>query len=102
VENRYTATLNNPFNYADGLAMSAVHNIVQLPDLKGVESFLMSLPYVTDASVWISKGKLLAHVTVPGFAPVVPNGIRAECLKSLGLHQTPAEVFLIVDQGLVA
>lgn len=72
------------------------------PDLKGVEEFLLSLPDVLDASVWISNGRLMAHVTVPQGAAVVPNSFRAACLNALGVHLTPEEVYLIVDQELVA
>ena len=82
--------------------MSSVTALTAIPDLKAIEGFLLTLPYVTNASVWISKGRLLAHVTVPWTAPVVPNAIRAECLKGLGLHLTPEEVFLIADRDLVA
>lgn len=82
--------------------MAANGAIVHFPDLKRVEGFLMTLPYVTDASVWVSKGRLLAHVTVPWTAPVASSRIRAECLKCLGLHQTPEEIFLIADRDLVA
>ncbi len=72
------------------------------PDLKGVEGFLLSLPDVLDASVWISNGRLMAHVTVPQGASVVPNTFRAACLRELGVHLTPEEVYLIVDHELVA
>ena len=82
--------------------MSLSHAVVHIPDLKSVENFLMSLSYVVDASVWLSKGRMLAHVTVPRTESVTPNAVRAACLRELGLHLTPEEVYLIVDQNLVA
>jgi hypothetical protein len=82
--------------------MSLSHAVVQIPDLKSVENFLMSLPYVTDASVWLSKGRLMAHITVPMSETVSPNAVRAACLNELGVHLTPEEVYLIEDRDLVA
>lgn len=72
------------------------------PDLRSIETFIRDLPYVEAAAVWVSNGRLLAHVTVHEFTPVVPNTIRAACLTELGAHLTPEEVYLIVDRELVA
>jgi hypothetical protein len=72
------------------------------PDLGSIETFIRELPYVETASVWVSNGRLLAHVTIHEFTPVVPNTIRAACLHELGAHLTPEEVYLIVDRELVA
>lgn len=76
--------------------------VVAINDLKQIEEFLMSLPHVLDASVWVSQGRLLAHVTVSNWAPVVAKTFQAACMDSLGVHHTPEEVFLIVDRELVA
>jgi len=76
--------------------------VVAIRDLKAVEEFLMDLPYVEDASVWVSKGRLLAHVTVPTTAAVVSNTVRAACRKELGDELTPEEVYLIPDSAMVA
>jgi hypothetical protein len=71
-------------------------------ELRSVERFLEGLPYVQAATVWLSNGRMLAHVTVLGEAPVVSNTFRAACLRELGVHRTPEEVYLIVDRELVA
>jgi len=76
--------------------------VVAIHDLKEIEMFLMDLPYVEDASVWLSKGRLLAHVTIPTWAPVVPNTIRAACRSEFGEGMTPDEVYLIGDGSMVA
>lgn len=94
--------LKQSVKFADHLNMRVDKAVVAIRDLKEIEQFLMDLPHVADASVWISKGRLLAHVTVPAWAPVVSNTIRAACLKELGEYQTPDEVYLIADQALVA
>ena len=82
--------------------MSLQEEIAIQQDVRRVGEFLRALPYVQAATAWVSNGRLLAHVTVLEFTPVVSNTIRSACLHELGAHLTPAEVYLIVDRELVA
>lgn len=63
-------------------------------DPKLTESFLLTQPDVLDASVWFSRGDLLAHVTVFDENDVNSRSLQALCLDELGVHQTPREIRL--------
>ena len=82
--------------------MSLQEEITVQADVRRVGEFLRGLPYVQDASAWMSNGRLLAHVTVTDFTPVVSNTFKSACLHELGVHMTPSEIYLIVNRELVA
>lgn len=71
-------------------------------DPRTTERFLLSLPEVVDASVWVEDRGMLAHVTVSGDPSLTARRIQSECLHELGVHQTPREVYLIWANQLVA
>ncbi len=62
---------------------------------KLTEHFLMDQKEVMDASVWWSRGNLLAHVTVLDDARVDERQLQRDCLEKLGVHQTPRVIVLI-------
>lgn len=71
-------------------------------DPKNTESYLLSLPDVLDASVWVSQGDLHAHVTVGPNHAMNPEMIRAACLTDLGEQGTPKNVILITSNRYAA
>lgn len=78
------------------------HAVVSSIDPQVTESFLMSFPDVVDASVWFSQGDMMAHVTLDGDVVYSPRDFQRACLESLGLHQTPRRVLLLMAQRLTA
>jgi hypothetical protein len=71
-------------------------------DLKLIESFLLSHNAVLDASVWVSNGNIMAHVTVLDDDTVDPAYLKAACAKHLGVHQTPTEILLMAARQKAA
>ena len=62
---------------------------------RATEAFLLTHPDVLDASVWMTDGRLLAHVTVHDDSALSPGALRLACAEELGLHLTPAEIVLM-------
>lgn len=62
---------------------------------KITENFLLNQQEVVDASVWWSRGNLLAHVTVPEGAHVDERHLQRLCLETLGILHTPRVIVLI-------
>lgn len=71
-------------------------------DPRRTERFLLTLPEVVDASVWVEESGMKAHVTVSGDPSITARRLQSECLHKLGVHQTPREVYLIWANQLVA
>ena len=63
---------------------------------KVTESFLLMQPDVLDASVWLSDGRMHAHVTVHDESNLSSGALKLVCAEELGLHQTPAEIVFVV------
>lgn len=64
-------------------------------DPRATESFLLMQPDILDASVWISDGRLLAHVTVHDDSSWSSGKLRLACAEELGIHLTPAEILFV-------
>lgn len=83
--------------------MQSQRAVVQLPtDPKVTENFLLNQPEVLDASVWFTEGSLMAHVTIEDDNAVSVSALQKACLDSLGLHQTPRQIFKICARQNVA
>jgi hypothetical protein len=65
-------------------------------DLKKTEEYLLDQPGVLDASVWWSRGEMYAQVTVLENHSVDPQGLQRACLETLGAHQTPRNLTLMI------
>ena len=62
---------------------------------KVTESFLLMQPDVLDASVWLSDGRMHAHVTVHDETAWSAGKLKLACAEELGIHQTPAEILFM-------
>ena len=80
------------------------HAVVQFPrfDPKRTEQFLLSLPGVLDASVWVRDEALKAHVTGDAFAELNDKELQTACLDALGLHQVPRQIVMLRAHPLAA
>lgn len=93
---------------AESLTQSENRRMVQRPTAvvrlnpKFTEAYLLSLPDVLDASVWVSQGDLHAHVTVGPNHALNADTIRAACMTDLGELGTPKSVLLISSSGYAA
>ena len=59
---------------------------------KLTETFLLMQPDVLDASVWITDGRMMAHVTVHDESSWSSGALRLACAEELGLHLTPSDI----------
>jgi len=73
----------------------AVLHLVDRINPKVTESFLLTQPDILEASVWISDGRMHAHVTVHDESSWSSGALRLACAEELGLHQTPADIQFI-------
>jgi hypothetical protein len=64
-------------------------------DPKVTESFLLMQPDILDASVWLSDGRMHAHVTLHDESALSPGALKLACAEELGIHQTPVEILLM-------
>jgi hypothetical protein len=65
--------------------------LVQGVDTRLTQDFLLNQPGILDASVWMSEGRLCAHVTLEDEAGWTQRELKSACAIELGLHQTPSE-----------
>jgi hypothetical protein len=65
------------------------------PNTKITEDFLLNLPDVLDASVWIHEDRLCGHVTLSEGSAWTERSLKGECARELGLQATPSEIMLI-------
>ena len=72
-------------------SLRLVHGI----DPKATESFLLTQPDILDASVWMSEGKMHAHVTVHDESTWSSGALKLVCAEELGIHQTPAAIMFV-------
>jgi hypothetical protein len=61
---------------------------------KTTERFLLNQPDVLDASVWMSEGYMMAHVTLSDGSKWTERALRLQCALALGLAATPREVIM--------
>jgi hypothetical protein len=64
-------------------------------DPRATEAFLLNQPDVLDASVWLSEGRLRAHVTVHEECSWSSRALRIACAEFLGLHQAPEDIQIL-------
>jgi AMP-binding enzyme len=69
---------------------------------KETENFLLELPDVLDASVWIDANGMVAHVTLAEGAKWTERSLRLHCAMTIGLPATPREVILKAARRKVA
>jgi hypothetical protein len=75
--------------------MHSLRLVVDGIDPKTTESFLLAQQDVLDASVWMSEGKLHAHVTVHDESSWSSGALKLACAEELGIHQTPAAIMFV-------
>ena len=61
-------------------------------DPKLTEVFLLHIPAVVQASVWMRNGVMSAHVVVHDDSGITARSLKASIAEELGLHQTPYEI----------
>jgi hypothetical protein len=59
------------------------------------EEFLLNQPDVLDASVWMSDGRLMSHVTLSDGSAWTERSLRIACAREIGLEYTPSEIVLM-------
>jgi hypothetical protein len=64
-------------------------------DPKATERVLLHQPDVLDASVWLAKGRMMAHVTVGEDVEVSKKALQEACKAELGIQGMPNEILLI-------
>ena len=64
-------------------------------DPKITEDFLLTQEDVLDASVWMDRGALRAHVTQAPGSNLTEITLRGVCAAHIGTRQTPSEILLI-------
>ena len=62
---------------------------------KVTEEFLLNQPDVLDASVWMSDGRLMSHVTLSDSSAWTERALRVACAREIGLEYTPSEIVLM-------
>lgn len=65
---------------------------------KLTEEFLLAQDDVLDASVWIDRGQLRAHVTLDPDSRTNTILLRGVCVAEIGVDQTPNEIVVIAPQ----
>lgn len=69
---------------------------------KITERFLLTQPDVLDASVWLSDGRMHAHVTIHDESSLSSGDLKLACAEGLGLHQTPVNIVFMVARKRAA
>lgn len=64
-------------------------------DPKPIEDFLLSMDHVLDASVWIDKGHIHAHLTPEPGALLDTQSILTRCVASIGADRTPEDILVL-------
>jgi hypothetical protein len=64
-------------------------------DPKVTEEFLMTQESVVDASVWLDRGRLRAHVTLAADARWNRESLRRACASQVGTLNTPEEFLFL-------
>lgn len=77
---------------------TALHSRFEV-DPKVTEEFLMTQDEVVDASVWLDRGRLRAHVTVSDRARWTREALQDACARQVGPGHTPDE-FLVLQHRI--